>query len=283
VAACKKKTPNGFKYDLHKSGSGAKAAIGDVVTFDMLVKSGDSVLFNTMTTGQPSRAQLEDSNSNPDAFFKAVMGTLSILKVGDSATLYIPLDTFKVKPSGFEKAKVAEFTLTLRKVQTKTEMEARKKEQEAIMTAVQAAGPSFKARAKAVADSTAQISKAFGAGQLPANVKTVDGGLRIAVLKEGTGAQAKKGDAVFVNYYGCLKDGTNFDGSFERGEPFIFPLGAGQVIPGWDAGLAQMKEGTTAILFVPAAMGYGERQAGKIPANSDLVFYVELIKVVNIE
>ena len=97
----------------------------------------------------------------------------------------------------------------------------------------------------------------------------------------GTGAVAEAGDTVTVNYVGALKDGTIFDASAKHGDTgFTFNLGAGQVIKGWDQGVAGMKEGGKRTLLIPASLAYGSQAVGDvIPANSDLIFEVELIKV----
>lgn len=97
--------------------------------------------------------------------------------------------------------------------------------------------------------------------------------------KIGTGAEAVAGKKITVNYTGKLQDGTVFDSSIPRGEPFVFTLGAGQVIQGWEQGFAGMKVGGTRTIVVPPDMGYGARAVGSIPANSTLIFEVELLKV----
>ncbi len=98
-------------------------------------------------------------------------------------------------------------------------------------------------------------------------------------LKAGTGAEAVAGKTVSVHYTGWLTNGQKFDSSLDRGQPFEFKLGAGQVIPGWDQGVQGMKVGGKRKLTIPPAMGYGERGAGPIPPNSTLVFEVELLGV----
>jgi hypothetical protein len=103
----------------------------------------------------------------------------------------------------------------------------------------------------------------------------------------GTGRQAQPGLRLFVDYRGRLQDGTVFDASFSvqngvisyKGQPFSFTLGSGQVIKGWEQGLTGMREGGTRVLTIPAALGYGDRAVGKIPANSTLIFEVSLLSV----
>jgi FKBP-type peptidyl-prolyl cis-trans isomerase len=109
---------------------------------------------------------------------------------------------------------------------------------------------------------------------------TIMSELQIETLKPGTGAEAKAGDRVMVHYVGTLTDGKKFDSSRDRGEGFRFTLGQGQVIQGWDQGVAGMKVGETRKLTIPAALGYGARGFPPvIPANATLVFEVELLKV----
>lgn len=109
---------------------------------------------------------------------------------------------------------------------------------------------------------------------------TTASGLKYWDLKKGSGAAAKSGDSVKVHYTGWLTDGKKFDSSLDRGDPFVFKLGAGMVIKGWDEGVAGMKVGGKRQLRIPAALGYGARGAGgAIPPNADLVFDVELLGV----
>ena len=104
--------------------------------------------------------------------------------------------------------------------------------------------------------------------------------LIIEDIETGSGAEAEKGRRISVHYTGRLADGSKFDSSLDRGQPFEFKLGAGQVIRGWDEGFAGMKEGGRRKLTIPPEMGYGARGAGGvIPPNATLVFEVELLKV----
>ena len=105
-------------------------------------------------------------------------------------------------------------------------------------------------------------------------------GLKIEKLVEGTGASPKAGDRVTVHYTGWLTDKRKFDSSVDRGQPFVFTIGRGQVIRGWDEGVATMHVGDKVRLTIPPEMGYGARGAGGvIPPNATLIFEVELLDV----
>ena len=113
---------------------------------------------------------------------------------------------------------------------------------------------------------------------------TTPSGLKYKDEVVGTGAEAKPGQTVTVHYTGWLdaggKPGKKFDSSVDRGQPFNFPLGAGQVIQGWDTGVAGMKVGGKRTLVIPPQLGYGARGAGGvIPPNATLIFDVELLGV----
>jgi FKBP-type peptidyl-prolyl cis-trans isomerase len=103
--------------------------------------------------------------------------------------------------------------------------------------------------------------------------------LQVTDQTVGTGAEAVAGKSVTVNYTGTLTNGTVFDSSYSRNQPFTFTLGAGQVIKGWDEGVVGMKVGGKRKLVIPPSLGYGSQAQGPIPANSTLIFEVQLVSV----
>jgi FKBP-type peptidyl-prolyl cis-trans isomerase len=116
--------------------------------------------------------------------------------------------------------------------------------------------------------------------KLAAGFNKTDSGLRYQILQKGSGAKAEKGQTVSVHYKGQLADGTVFDSSYKRNQPLEFPVGVGQVIPGWDEGICLLNVGDKARLVIPSNLGYGSRGAGGvIPPDATLVFDVELMEV----
>ena len=128
----------------------------------------------------------------------------------------------------------------------------------------------------------AKVVTDYRDGKLDGDIKSTESGLKYVIHEEGTGPQAEAGKGVVVQYIGQLaSDGTVFDQSFGRGEGIPFQLGTGRVIRGWDEGIALLKEGSKATFFIPSELGYGAQGTpdGSIPADSELVFYVELEEV----
>lgn len=113
----------------------------------------------------------------------------------------------------------------------------------------------------------------------PPKPVTSPSGLQSVTLRTGSGATATPGRTVLAHYTGWLTDGTKFDSSYDRGQPLAFPLGAGRVIRGWEEGVSGMRVGELRQLVIPPSLAYGPRPKGSIPANSTLIFQVELVEV----
>jgi FKBP-type peptidyl-prolyl cis-trans isomerase len=109
---------------------------------------------------------------------------------------------------------------------------------------------------------------------------TTESGLAYVITRRGTGRHPQPGETVLVHYSGMLTDGTKFDSSYDRSDPIAFPIGQGQVIRGWDEGIALLGIGDEALLIIPPQLGYGERGAGNvIPPNATLLFFVRLVDI----
>ncbi len=117
------------------------------------------------------------------------------------------------------------------------------------------------------------------ASPLAAATSVLPSGLKIEDIQVGTGAEVKSGDTVTINYKGTLTNGTKFDSSYDRGTPFTTQIGVGQVIKGWDVGVVGMKVGGKRRLTIPPDLAYGSRDIPGIPANSTLIFDLELLAV----
>ena len=122
------------------------------------------------------------------------------------------------------------------------------------------------------ASASTTASGAPQSGKTNAKVKIED-------ITVGEGREVKSGDTVVMNYKGTLTDGTQFDSSYDRGEPFATQIGVGQVIQGWDQGIPGMKVGGKRRLTIPPELGYGAANVGTIPPNSTLIFEVELLEI----
>ena len=118
---------------------------------------------------------------------------------------------------------------------------------------------------------TLEVAQSVAAGQVD--------DLIINEISRGSGQVVQTGDRVVVHYVGTLSTGEQFDSSRDRGEPFTFTVGAGRVIAGWEQGLVGMREGGTRVLVIPPHLAYGSRPVGSIPANSTLVFTIELLEI----
>jgi len=134
------------------------------------------------------------------------------------------------------------------------------------------------AREKRIAEMKAQQQAELD--KLAAGFKSTNSGLRYQILQEGSGLKAETGKTVSVHYKGQLADGTVFDSSYKRNQPIDFPLGVGQVIPGWDEGIGLLKVGDKARFVIPSDLAYGSAGAGGvIPPDATLIFDVELMAV----
>ncbi|MBJ6143818.1 FKBP-type peptidyl-prolyl cis-trans isomerase [Hymenobacter sp. BT559] len=208
---------------------------------------------------------------------------MGLLLPGDSAVFRFNADTAfaqmrqAVPPFIKRSGNALRLTVAAKELVTMEQMQAR---QQAMMAEMQRTAKSRAAK-QLVTDNT-KIQAYFKEKNLTSQAKKTPGGTWYVITKRGTGVVPKPGQTVSVKYRGIvLETGKEFDSTAKHGDtPFDFTLGQGQVIAGWDQGLAVLPKGSKATLYIPSALGYGERGAGgDIPANANLSFDVELIDV----
>lgn len=261
-------TESGLMYIIHESGS--DTAVPRVGTFlDVILTYGteDSILFDsrTMPTQQKMQIPMTESVHVADLY-----EGFALMNTGDSATFKIVADSVWTKlfrmpksPPEFDSVDYIYFHVKLNEVITAEELNRRKEEERAL------------AMENETTDRTAYLAENYP------DAKPTESGLYYIRTKKGSGAKPKNGEKVKVHYTGTLLDGTKFDSSVDREEPFEFPIGQGRVIKGWDEGIAMMQKGEKGILVIPSSIGYGPRGSGPvIGPYSTLVFEVELIDII---
>lgn len=249
-----KKTPGGVDFVVHKSGSGAQLKLGDTVLLNIIQSLNDSVIVESRkVAGGPVPFVISNSVNKYD-----LMDGLVMLKEGDSATFTIPIDSLPQRPPMAKKGDKLNLTFVV-------------------------VGTYTGAKQKAADDKI--IAEYAKTNKL--NTTTTPEGVYVAVSQQGAGEKPQAGDTVVVHYTGKLINGTVFDSSLDttlrpgaKIEPIRFPLGRGFVIKGWDAGIAALNKGSKATLLIPSTLGYGLQASGPIPANSVLVFDVQLVDIV---
>ncbi len=261
LAACNSnrvETKDGLKFQFHEQVDKRKLAkMGDIMTFHLKLKnSKDSVLKNSYLEGAPVVAQVQKAQ-----FKGAFEQGLLLLAKGDSATFFVPVDSlfkgYPQLPPVFTKGTDVRFTVRVIDVQTEAEFQvSRTKNGEKQKT------------------TDAGVIAAYITKNNLTNVQKTESGLNFVVTTIGNGPQVTAGDSITVKYTGKLSSGKVFESN-------VFPLqvGRGMVIPGWDEGLQKFKQGGKGTLLIPSGLGYGDQGNPTIPANSVLVFDVEILTV----
>jgi len=257
-------TDSGYQYVSCVDVEGNPASQGDWIFIHAVTRAGDEVLEDTRERGEPVPIQLSPdpavSSRNP---FQDVLAMMSI---GDSLQLDYPLDSIGAPPPDIPEGVTSlTYELKVYDIMTPAQFEewraAQMNKNKALVDEVQA--------------KVEGIYADYKAGNL--DVQRTDSGLGYVIHEEGDGRTAEQGQVIIAQYYGILDaTGEEFDNSFQRGQPFTFQLGMGMVIPGWDEGFGLLSPGSKATLFIPSELGYGPRDSEAIPADSDLIFYVEL-------
>jgi FKBP-type peptidyl-prolyl cis-trans isomerase FkpA len=273
MSACNKETEGGFKtsdtgleYNLITSTeNGIKAKKDDIVSLHMIYSNQkDSVLFNTYERGNPIEMQLRES-----AFKGSLEEGLMMMAAGDSAEFNINADSLFAKTFN---APLPDFIAAGSKLKFKIKMISVKSMEQ--FTADK------EIASKEIADREDEMLKQFLAEKNINATRTESGLYFIKNKQNAKGKKPESGQTLVVHYTGMLLDGTTFDSSVERNEPFETQIGVGMVIRGWDEGMMLFNTGEKGTLYIPSRLAYGERGAGGvIPPNAVLMFDIELIDV----
>lgn len=257
---------HGYRYILHTQKGGQKPVPGEAMLANVDIYVGNTLLStskkNPMGVYRYDIAKPEDKPSHYPPLHDAAL----LLGKGDSMTIFQTIDDNMrtYLPPNEKQAKELRFEIVLLEIVTLEQKAAAAKQLDA---AVQVIGDRVKAKVKA-----------YSAGLLNNEITSYPSGLKIMVEDLGKGAQIQEGEVIQVHYYGCLRDGYSFDNSYSRRQPLQFPAGVGQMIKGFDEAVMYLAHGAKAYFFIPSQLGYGDQEAanGTIPANSELIFYVEV-------
>lgn len=258
----KKDKESGIYYKFYvQNKDSVQAQTGDVVSMMYQLALKDSILVSFI----PIEELVQESLYKGDVY-----DAIRMMHLGDSATFILDADTFFHYMGGENPFDTKElyFTFKMTNLMPKAEVDA-------LMQAQEEQYKAYVEKYRVAEDSLMQ--KYIADNKI--KVAPTATGLYFIPKKAGKGAQAAIGQKVAVHYVGTLLDGTEFDNSIKRGEPIEFILGQGNVIPGWDEGIAMMKVGEKATLLIPSKLAYGENGNQVIPPYSPLVFDVELVKV----
>lgn len=255
-------TDNGLYYRLFTNNGGENPQIGDLLELTMSCSVNDTVVILPLTKNIIPMTE--------PSFWSDFVEGFSMMHKGDSASFIVDIDSsfvnlfgYNTLPPQFSSTDIMRFEVRLDDFYPESEFRFRM---------IENIKKNYPAETeKAVSELNAYLEK-NGVVAQPTST-----GLYYVKTQEGTGEKPSKGSTVKAHYTGCLLDGTVFDTSIERGEPIEFVLGVGQVIPGWDEGIAMMSKGEKAVLYIPYYLAYGDRDLGVIPPFSNLVFEVELI------
>jgi FKBP-type peptidyl-prolyl cis-trans isomerase len=268
------KTPSGYDYRIETKGDGAEAKPNTYVYFTLQIKDENGKVLQSLEEGPNMPIMFLDSIKPENAEPNPILDVLGMSRVGDVIVLVMPVDSIPNPPAEIKDMKHIEYYMTIKNVTDKAGYDQYMLNLEQEMKQKRMASLE---KLPAIEELVKNTVKDYGSGALTLT-KTASG-LQYLIVEEGQGDKVKNGQTVSVNYYGVLKDGKQFDNSFTRGQSFDFTVGNGMVIKGWDEGLTLLNKGAKAFLFVPAELGYGAEDSPQIPANSELIFYVEVLDV----
>lgn len=275
ITACQSdtnKTPTGYDYTVVTEGTGDPAKPKDYVIFSIKITGDDGKVLQDVSEGSNMPTVQIPGEGDPVENPNPITDIIAIGKKGGVYSFQMPIDSIPNAPVDIQSMKYIVYEIGIKEIFNEEQYKVYQEEQQATEQAKFAENMAKMATIEQMTKSTIDDYKS---GKLVP--KTTESGLKYHIVEPGEGANPAVGNTVSVNYYGVLTNGTRFDDSFQRGSPISFTLGVGQVIKGWDEGIALLNKGAKAYLFVPSSLGYGDAGSPPvIPENAELVFYVEL-------
>lgn len=264
-----------INYDMifYSNEQGAKPVAGEYAFFQMdILDDKKKVLQSYRSQSRLPSLKIPEAGSQV-LLENPIPSALQQMSLNDSVGIIVPRDSIPDLDAGYEDLVHIEYILVLKEILSEEEYQERvvverQKELERV-EAVRADLPNIEAL-------TAKTLSEYKAGGL--SLKSTENGIQYVIHELGDGEMPAKDRMISAHYYGLLvSDGSTFDNSFQRGRPFTFRLGRGEVIKGWDEGFLSLPVGTKASLFIPSDLGYGAAGSPPaIPADSELYFYVEV-------
>ena len=267
-------TQNGYPYQFFVQGKNRRAKEGEYTYAAYGRYADDRFIDGSYSTDK--EIILKTINPSKDYLQKypnAMMEALSMMGIGDSMMVSIPLDTFPVKPEGYENASAINLHLRLLNIKTEAEYLA---EEDAARERRKVTMTREELKERQVATLLEEIMRDYNSGRLERNIIRTSSGLEYVLHQIGEGPKPVKGDRVKVHYYGVLKNGTRAESTIVGSEGKNFTVGEGKVIPAFEEVVLQLKKGSYASLYVPAELAYGSKGSTTVPPNSDLVYYFQL-------
>lgn len=264
----KKVLRNGFEYEIHTVNPGTVPQPGQIVTMDLIISNEKGEVLDD-SREQPTQPVFEiPENKSAATNRNPLLAALEQMRNGDSATVYVPIDSLPNGRMTFKDTELVSYTMKVHTIEDKKIFTNR--------TRIE--------KAKKIEENTAIAKKHFDdymQGELDGEVINIPNtGLRVQMVTASDGPKPQIGDRVAVNYFGFLKDGFSFDNSTKAGRPFQFNIGKRAVIQGWDMGIPLIPEGGSAIIDIPYELAYGAQGSPPtIPPSADLIFFVTVEKI----
>lgn len=260
-------SPVGFKYIKHSENKGEKPQPGQVVLYHAKMRNGATVHLDTRTFAETPALEIPTAQSAKEWALPDIQVLLHLAK-GDSATTFLRIDTLKTKPKGFANSDWIAYDIVCVDILDKADWEKGQPSEMLDFTAIQSEMDRLILAYKKK-DTRKQMA-----------LERTASGIQYMILEEGSGNFPTSGRRVAVHYAAYLRHGTLVDNSIEANEPLWFTIGQGMVIEGWDEGIALLREGATAVFFIPSRLAYGEKGAlPAVPPYSEMIYFIKLLKV----